>query len=308
MPSTSRSTSAPSWKESTPKRHWVSGEEAGVSASVAFDMSSVPMESELTVYSSAGGSAAVTGDVLKLTSAHLQETGSAVVHASRMDSMTYFEASFDVYLGGGSGGEGLSFSLGEMPSHAFDEHGVGSGLRVLLRTTSETIEVWHEEVLVASQDVSPASLRSTSWVGVTIAYGRTGLSVRHGGVAYMENVTLSGWSPLASWSFGFGARTSHERHDDQWLDNVSIRMGSAYESVSVGVEVACNGQQFSSSDVQLTYHPSPVASSVVEVDGRGEGFKEARTVYFSDSHRWKCRKDRQQSAHLGLLKTKIKQR
>ena len=52
----------------------------------------------------------------------------------------FFEASFDVSLGGGGGGEGMSVCVGVLPNAPFGERGAGDGLRVLLLTRGARVE------------------------------------------------------------------------------------------------------------------------------------------------------------------------
>ena len=75
---------------------------------------------------------------------------------------------------------------------------------------------------------------------------RRGLSVQLGGAWLVHELALSPWAPLSSWRFGIGARTGAEAYDEHRVDNVLLVAGSEHAARPVAVEVASNGQQFSS--------------------------------------------------------------
>ena len=76
----------------------------------------------------------------------------------------------------------------------------------------------------------------------------------------VENVTLSSWSPDASWSVGFGARTGETNHDLQLVDNFRLRSGAAFRQRSVPVEVSINSQEHTQDAVAFSFYGEPIVS------------------------------------------------
>ena len=100
----------------------------------------------------------------------------------------------------------MSFVYGALPSSAFGEGDVWSGLRVSLLTGSEArVEVSYADVALVRV---PAELRRADFVSVGVSYGSGGLSVVYDGVLLVSNLTVPRWHPERGWRFGFGARTS----------------------------------------------------------------------------------------------------
>ena len=97
----------------------------------------------------------------------------------------------------------------------------------------------------------PLSLvRTGDWVHVLLELSPSdGLSVQMGGEWLVHDLILTPWAPLSSWRFGIGARTGGEHYDEHRIDNVLLVAGSEHEPRPVVVEVASNGQQFSSSAI-----------------------------------------------------------
>ena len=65
----------------------------------------------------------VEAGVLQLTSAEFFQTGAAVINVTGVSGVEEFSAEFDLYMGGGGGGEGVSFNIGDLPDTFFDERG-----------------------------------------------------------------------------------------------------------------------------------------------------------------------------------------
>ena len=133
------------------------------------DEADVLTTSEL--YTSGPHGPTVKNGALILTYAETNQKRSIVVRGPRMSSgphmtaQSYFAASFDLYVGDGLGGEGVSVCLGELPNVHFGEEGVGEGLRVLLLTHVERLEVHYDDELILGRPVDrghtlPSSMRS----------------------------------------------------------------------------------------------------------------------------------------------------
>ena len=176
----------------------------------------------------------------------------------------YFEASFDLRVGGGGDnrGAGVSVCLGVLPEVPFGELGAGDGLRLLLRTEAERLEVYFGDVLLLGRSLPLSLVRTGDWVHVLLELSPSdGLSVQMGGEWLVHDLILTPWAPLSSWRFGIGARTGGEHYDEHRIDNVLLVAGSEHEPRPVVVEVASNGQQFSSSAIPFVYNAPPTVSA-----------------------------------------------
>ena len=166
-----------------------------------------------------------------------------------------------------SGGEGVSVCLGVLPEVPFGEEGAGVGLRVLLRTRAENLEVHLGDVLLLRRALPSSLVRAGRFVRVLLAHGPPGLSVQLDGEWLVQELALSPWAPLSTWRFGIGARTGVEAYDEHSVDNVLLVAGSEHAARPVAVEVASNGQQFSTSGVRFMHSAPPIVSAFYP--GRG---------------------------------------
>ena len=232
---------------------------------------------------------------LILTYAETMQERSLVVRGPRMAGHLYgglahqhFAAHFDLFIGGGLGGEGVSFSLGDLPDASFGELGAGEGLRILLLTYAERLEVWYDGELLLGRYVSREVFRAEHYVPVRIAYDRDGLQVHVDRVVLVEDHLIGTWAPQPEWRFGIGARTGEGRTDEHRIDNLWITVGAEVESTSAWLEVASNGQQFTTSRVPFVYNTPHAVSSFYPERGpehgatqvviSGAGFATARTT------------------------------
>ena len=219
---------------------------------------------------------------LQLTSAETLQERSLVVRAPRMSGQQYFAAEFDLFVGNGLGGEGVSACLGDLPDAPFGEEGAGEGLRVRLLTYADRLEILYDGELVLSREVVHETWRAGHFVPVRIAYDHSGLSVTVDGAVLARHVLLSTWSPQPTWRFGLGARTGEARTDDHHVDNLRLVVGAEVEPTSALLEVSSNGQQFTSSGVPFVFNAPHTVSSFypergpvsgsTEVVIRGKGF------------------------------------
>ena len=172
--------------------------------------------------------------------------------------------------GGGTGGEGAGACLGTLPDAPFGELGAGDGLCVLIRSHLDRLEVVYDGELVLERPLDVAALRGR-FVGVEVSYAPDGLGVQIDGAWEVRHVLLNTWAPAAGWRFGIGARTGVGRADEHRVDNVRLRAGAAYEARSVPLEIASNGQQFSTSVVQFTHTAPAIVSSFFPERGPESG-------------------------------------
>ena len=223
-----------------------------------------------------------------------------VVRGPRMSDHKYFAASFDLYIGGGTGGgthgenrtggEGVSVCLGDLPDAPFGESGAGEGLRVSLLTEAEVVEVHYDRELIMRRHVERFRFRAERFVPMRVEYGPLGLSIHVDGFALADQVLLEAWSPLPTWRFGMGARTS-ERTDEHRVDNLRLTVGAEVDPRSALVEVSSNGQQFTASRVPFVYNAPHVVSSFTPERGPEAGSTQVMIsgMGFAAGSDYKCR-------------------
>ena len=107
--------------------------------------------------------------MLRLTAADFAQSGSALVAVPSHDSMSEWSAEFDMYVGGGNGGEGLSFNVGSLPPTYFGERGIRSALSVELQSAAQRLEVWHSHVLLARSG-EPVEVSRGRFERVAVSY------------------------------------------------------------------------------------------------------------------------------------------
>ena len=229
---------------------------------------------------------------LALTSNEPMQERSIVVNASLLGDRVHFEASFDLFIAGDKNvGEGVSVCVGDLPEAPFGELGIGEGLIVRLLTASEKLEVLYDGEPVLERSLPLSLVRVAEGVRVRVAYEPSGLDVQLGDEVVVAGALLSTWSPRSEWRFGIGARTGVDRRDEHRVDNIRLRSGASYEPRSVAVEVASNGQQFTSTAVPFTFNVVPTVSSFYPERGPTSGSTE---VVISGSNlglasHYKCR-------------------
>ena len=236
-----------------------SAEVAGAAVSTSLDFSSAP--ANLTLYSHPPGVARVSDGVLWLTDVEFEQTGTAILPLPGASIMGEFFASFDLYAGGGSGGEGVSFNVGELPASYFDERGWARAFR-WTSPSPAPVEVWYAGTLVAESTAARAGLSSAGFATVEVWRSDDGLTVSESGVALFENVTIVDWSPSASWR---GLRRAYGR--------VAARLppggqrararGERVPQAVGGAEVSLNGQSLTTDDaVAFSYFAAPAVSAL----------------------------------------------
>ena len=170
-----------------------------------------------------------------------------------------FELELELYVGDGTGGEGMSVCLGALPDAPFGEYGSGDGLRLLLRTHEGDLQAWYGGVAAVRRPFDASLLRASRFVALRLQYSDAGLVVELGGVELVRGLVFGRWSPEPGWRVGIGARTGAGRTDAHRVSAVRFSAGAGDPSPAL-VEVASNGQQFSSSRIAFAYTIPPVVS------------------------------------------------
>jgi hypothetical protein len=131
-----------------------------------------------------------------------------------------FTATWNQYIGGGDGADGMSFVYQAGANASFGEGGSGgAGLVVSFRTYDgdvgspdyDLITLRYNGAIITSStvdSVAPAlGLRTATWVPVSVTVTAAGgITVSWNGTQYI-NTTLPGWSADAAWYMGLGGRT-----------------------------------------------------------------------------------------------------
>ena len=216
---------------------------------------------------------------------------SIVVRGPRMSGQQHFAATFDLYIGDGLGGEGVSACLGDLPDAAFGELGVCEKKHAQTLAHAERLEVHYDGELLVGRYVARGLFRAARFVPVRIAYDAHGLQVHVGGVVLTHDLVIGTWAPQPTWRFGIGARTGEDRTDEHRIDNLLLVVGAEVESKSAWLEVASNGQQFTASHVPFVYNtPHAVSSFYPE---RGPELGSTQVVIsgagFANGSDYKCR-------------------
>lgn len=231
-----------------------------------------PSGTAMAPYSLRGSALALPDGTVRLTSNDYHLIGSLVVDnvgtASRVAHS--FSASFDIYTGDGTGGEGSSFCYGHLPEQvAVGAKGIASGLCVRFRTrdasnqASGAVEVTYDGALLQTirlkDSRSAISLRQAGWATVGIAYDAFKLQISYNGEPIFDAVQVHGWHPRDTWQFVLGASTG-AWHDSHRVDNLRVRVGALVARTSVPVHIASNGARLSTSGRAFEYFPAPVVS------------------------------------------------
>ncbi|KOO21822.1 hypothetical protein Ctob_007228, partial [Chrysochromulina tobinii] len=269
---------------------------SGASVSVWLDFEGADeLEGLATLHTAGPRGALVVGGELSLTSEQTKQISALVTHEHLMADprQLYVAASFDLYIGGGTGGggEGVSVCFGDLPDAPFGEEGAGDGLRVSLLTSTGRLEVRYAGELIVSRPMESSLVRLARFVRVSVAYMSTGLRVLVGGLPLINGLILGGWLPRRSWRFGLGSRTGEARTDVHRLDNVLVVSGAEVEARGSSVEVASNGQQFTSSSVVFVYSAPHAVSSVHPERGPESGatLVTVAGANFGAGSEYKCR-------------------
>eukprot|EP00900_Chrysochromulina_parva_P014892 jgi/Chrpa1/23403/Chrysochromulina_OHIO_Genome00017736-RA len=274
---------------------------------VQADFSNSPLGLQL------GGSAMVDGGVLKLTvlnaSGSLRSiSGWAVFELPPpCPALWSWRVSFELFVGGGYGGDGFSFMYGDFSGVVGESVGLTAhdeavttsydGLLVKLYTRGKFIHIIYNDTLLHQFDVHDA-IRTQSWVRVELVVDAHGLSFFHdgwSGWAYNESsrgMGIPGWNPQRGWRFAFAASNSRSS-DHHWIDNLVIESpwleaGPAlYE-----MEVTVNGQHFLPA-ANITYTAHAAVSSINPRTGPVAGNTQLRVegVNLLNGDNYTCRFD-----------------
>src|SRR5437899_2855467 len=240
------------------------------------------------------------GGYLQLTPDAGSKAGSFVI-TNDLDAgaaVVSFTASFKVLIGGGDRfgyGDGMSFDFAPDVPLAADglaEQGVGSGLRVGMRTTKDST-LPNPAITVSGAGTTFTNfaddLRANTFVDMVVQLNPdTTLSVIYDGVYVLSNVPL-GYTPAAGSLFWIGARTggAHEKH---FIDNLKIATRTdptpyIKSFAPRGRQVSPTGPldvvltdyrtQVNTNSISLTLDGAPVSRTITQ-DGSGN-----TTVHFA---------------------------
>ena len=228
-----------------------------------------------------GSAYALSGVTVVLNTALLSSVGSLVLHAPRIHttSLPFFRVVFDIEAKNSLKGEGFSWSYA---SHIDKEVGaegvISAGLVVSfrqwpscqLRVTlfSSLLFKRGYKVEKSRTDGDHCWLAPSGAARLTMAFNASGLLV-HSNVrgTVVDGLALpKTWVPRMSWVTAFGASSGRHTASFQLVD-AQIDFGAKVTPQLVPLEIAQNGQQFTSDEVAFNYYPSPVVSSILPSHG-----------------------------------------
>eukprot|EP00300_Choanocystis_sp_HF-7_P019117 c20236_g1_i1.p1 GENE.c20236_g1_i1~~c20236_g1_i1.p1 ORF type:complete len:2031 (+),score=311.09 c20236_g1_i1:438-6095(+) len=209
---------------------------------------------------------------LRLTPPHPNTQGTVVVTLPFTGTaFRSFHVEFDAQVVSGQsqdlvGGDGFSFSFGELDIKELGESGYGLGIRVMFRTfVTKAVEVVVGGTITESTyvgetctvifapqralgkptiiDCTPFDQIRNGTNHVLIEWVDDHLLVQFAGRTIVSQSTSGLVKPSPDWVFAFGARTGSSG-DSHQIDNLSISTGSVLRAQPVPVFVSLNGQQF----------------------------------------------------------------
>ena len=197
----------------------------------------------------------------------------------------HFEVTFELTLG--RGGQGASFSFGDLQEGGLGADGASMGLRVQLHTQApRRISVLYDDIQLYSRllplaEAGPAAddgALSEQFVPLVIAYGRAahggdtaGLTLLFDGVALLRGIEIPRWSPQPSWRFGIAARSGSGAANCR-VRRIRLRAGSFVAAHPTPLHVTRNGQDFvTAAPHPFSYHGQPVVSSIAPSSGPTSG-------------------------------------
>jgi len=210
------------------------------------------------------GSALVTSGSARLTPAQSSQQGTLIFTRRPLEPIAAFTASFDFRMGGGSGGEGLSFAMLDSGSYdtsdLFGEDGPGAASLVVSFDTRGTggesdnhVEVFLNGASLGEYQPS-FDLNNNQWHRAAVAFAGEAITVEltpSGGSAEtaFDALEVAGFVPYRS-LFGFGARTG-SLTDEHRVDDVVLAASSVTDcngnlvpdecDIDAGTSADCNG-------------------------------------------------------------------
>jgi hypothetical protein len=130
-----------------------------------------------------------------------------VFSTSTTDALQAFEAQMNIYIGDGTGADGMSFSYSNLPSSLYTnvgEVGEGNGLRLAIRTyPTKRLEAYYGSSTSTTPFATSATFetRTASWVTLVVRVLDRKLTVWHNNVARISATTITGWNPADGWRY-----------------------------------------------------------------------------------------------------------
>jgi hypothetical protein len=187
------------------------------------------------------GSASILSGAARLTPPAQNSTGTLIFEPVTPAPIEAFTASFDFMMGGGSTGDGMSFSLLDAAAQSsnaiFGELGPPLALTLGFDTFQNPGQPNDNRLTLRYQGIdlahySPAfDLNNAQWhhASVSLEAGAVTVILTPAGgssVTAFNAVSIPGFTPRSG-RFGFGARTGAST-DAHWIDNVSISASLAH--------------------------------------------------------------------------------
>lgn len=250
----------------------------------------------------AGPAKVLPSGVLELTTNAGSQQGSLIfTDVLPNASVQRFTATFDLFIGRGSGNpaDGFSFNIGpdilfdpENPN-TFGEEGTGSGLTVAFDTydngggEAPAISLKWAGTEFATTNVSKATLVNNQWVDVVIKVDADGtIDVQHNNIKYYDNEPIPGWAPIDAAQIGLGARTGGENAAHH-VDNFNVLFNAELalpQPPSVTITSPANNATFAAgAAVTITVNATDPEGQIsrVEFFANGQKIGESTTAPYS---------------------------
>ena len=178
------------------------------------------------------GDAAYVGGHVQLTAAANGQSGQMLLNdLDPGESIDAFSAHCQVFIGGGSGADGMSFSFGDPSSITSAVDGVNTGLAVSLDTFNNgggdvfnAVQVRYNGASIATSGA--LTLRTGSYVNLDVVVRQDGLITVFHNTTFAISATIPGWSGVAGRRFVFNAATGG-LNDEHSIEDVVIATTSA---------------------------------------------------------------------------------
>lgn len=197
--------------------------------SADFNDNQVPAATALYGDQGDGNAGVIEDGILKLTKPVANQNGGFIIEdLDEGVPISGFTATFKMFIGGGSGADGLSFNFApDLPDSPLSIEGAGSGLSICFDTYQNTgevapaIDLKSERTTLSSVTGLGPVFRKGEFVDVWIQVKSDNtLSMTVGNTVVFTN--FYGAFIASAGRFGFGAGTGGTQGDHHWIDDLRI--------------------------------------------------------------------------------------
>lgn len=198
-----------------------------------------------------------------------------------------WEVNFQLFVGGGSGGDGLTFAYGVLDGSRGPLREYGGliatgptmevpdsfeGLSITWQTKQGTLIVRYDGRILGVFKPD-GELRNRAWAPVLIRLADARLSILCDGQQgwgegeHTLGIPIPGYAPRRGWRFGLGASTWRQA-DSHWVDQLRILSRWLHQGpLEHQLALSLNGQQYVSANVNISYHAAHAVHGVLPTTG-----------------------------------------